>query len=50
MGNYLVLKATEIGDVSGFYCNKNGVKQFHVRLPEVTVLSDGVFNLISALG
>jgi Reverse transcriptase (RNA-dependent DNA polymerase)/Zinc knuckle len=48
MGNNLVSKATEIGDVSGFYCNKHGVKQFRVRLPEVTVLSDGVFNLISA--
>jgi hypothetical protein len=36
------------GDISGFYCNKHGVKQVRVHLPEVTVLSDGVFNLISA--
>jgi hypothetical protein len=28
MGNNLVSKATEIGDVSGFYCNKHRVKQF----------------------
>jgi hypothetical protein len=28
--------------------HKHGVKQFRVRLPEVTVLLDGVFNLISA--
>jgi hypothetical protein len=50
MGNNLVSKATEIGDVSGFFCNKHGLKQFCVHLPEVTVLSDGVFNLISSTG
>jgi hypothetical protein len=48
-GNNLVSTATEIGDVTGYYCNKDGVKQFCVHLPEVTVLSDGVFNLISEM-
>jgi hypothetical protein len=44
MESNLKSEATEIGDISGLYCNKHGVKQFHVHLPEVTVSSDGVFN------